>query len=410
VATVYAALVITATGREHAAALDAADPLAALRDEFILQSDAVAYLDGNSLGRPPRAAASALHDVVQRGWGERLIRSWSEGWMEIPLELGDRIGALIGAAPGQTVVADSTTVCFYKAVSAALDARPGRDEIVTDRGNFPTDRYVLESIAAQRGLRIRWLEPADAVHGPSAGEVASLAGERTALVTFTHVDYRTAAILDMAAITRVAHDAGALALWDLCHSVGAVPVALDADGADLAVGCTYKYLCGGPGSPAFIYVRGELQGALRQPVWGWLGRRDPFEMAQGYVPADGIRAFLSGTPPILALTALAAGVEIVERAGIERLRAKGLALTEHAIAIADTIGEVTVFSPRDGARRGAHVALAHPRAQQLCRELAERRVLTDFRTPDVVRIGLSPLTTTHVELWDGLDALRELLG
>ena len=308
------------------------------------------------------------------------------------------------------MVADSTTVCFYKAVSAALDARPGRAEIVTDRGNFPTDRYVLESVATERDLRIRWLEPADPTHGPSAQEVARAVSERTALVTFTHVDYRTAAILDMAQITRVAHDAGALTLWDLCHSVGSVPVSLDDDGVDLAVGCTYKYLCGGPGSPAFVYVREEHQAALRQPIWGWLGRRDSFRMEQGYVPADGIRAFLSGTPPILALKALEAGVEIVERAGVQRIRAKGIALTEYAISLADTLPAVAVASPRDPARRGAHVALAHPDAQALCGALATRGVLADFRTPDVIRFGLSPLTTRHVEVWDAIEALRALLA
>jgi len=396
--------------RAHAEALDGADPLAAFRDEFLLGADDVAYMDGNSLGRPPRAAAAALADVVESQWAGRLIRSWTEGWMEVPLELGDRIGALVGAAPGQTVVADSTTVSFFKAVSAALDTRPGRREIITDPGNFPTDRYVLESIADARGMRIRWLEPEDPTHGPSPAEVSRLACEHTALVTFTHVDYRTGAILDMAQITRAAHDAGALALWDLCHSVGAVPVALDEDGADLAVGCTYKYLCGGPGSPAFIYVRAEHQAQLRQPIWGWLGRRDSFRMEQGYVPADGIRAFLSGTPPILALKALEAGIEVVERAGIERIRAKGIALTEHAIALADTVAGVEVASPRDPARRGAHVALAHPDAEELCRALATRGVLADFRTPDVMRYGLSPLTTRHVEVWDAVEALRALLA
>jgi kynureninase len=396
--------------REHAAALDGADPLAAFRDEFIPGADDVAYLDGNSLGRPPRAAARALAEVVQSVWAGRLIRAWTEGWMDVPTALGDRIGALVGAAPGQAVVADSTTVCFYKAVSAALDARPGRDEIVTDRGNFPTDRYVLESIAATRGAQIRWIEPADPTHGPSAQEVARVVSERTALVTFTHVDYRTAAILDIAQITQIAHDAGALTLWDLCHSVGAVPVSLDEDGVDLAVGCTYKYLCGGPGSPAFVYVREEHQEALRQPIWGWLGRRDAFAMEQGYVPAEGISAFLSGTPPILALTALEAGVEVVERAGVARIRAKGIALTEYAIALADTVPEVSVASPRDPARRGAHVALAHPEARALCVALAARGVLADFRTPDVIRFGLSALTTRHVEVWDGVEALRALLA
>jgi len=393
--------------------LDREDPLAAFRAEFLIPDETTVYMDGNSLGRPPARVAEALALVVARGWSERLIRSWTEGWMDLALELGDRIGALIGAAAGQTAVADSTTVCFYKAACAALDARPGRTEIVTDPGNFPTDRYVIESLAAARGLWLRWLEPADPTRGPSAAELAALVGECTALVTFTHVDYRSAAILDMAAITRVAHDAGALTLWDLSHSVGAVEVSLDGAGADLAVGCTYKYLCGGPGSPAFIYVRRELANTLRQPIWGWLGRLDPFRMDPGYEPAEGIRAFLSGTPPILALHALEPGIEMVTRAGIERIRAKGIALTELAIALADAwLAQhgVSVASPRDGAVRGAHVALAHADAAALCEQLAGRGVLADYRAPDVVRIGLSPLSTRFAEVWDGLSVLRELLG
>jgi kynureninase len=399
--------------RAAAAELDRADPLASFRNEFLIGTDPPVYMDGNSLGRPPAAVAAALGGVVASGWGERLIRSWSEGWMELPLTLGDRIGALVGAAAGQVAVADSTTVCFYKAACAALDARPGRNEIVTDRGNFPTDRYVLESLATQRGLRLRWIDPVDPTQGPSAQEVAAACSQRTALVTFTHVDYRSAAILDLAAITLVAHDAGALTVWDLSHSAGAVEVALDAGGADLAVGCTYKYLCGGPGAPAFLYVRAEHQQLLRQPIWGWLGRRDPFLMGPGYAPAEGIRAFLSGTPPVLALHAVAAGVELVERAGLERIRGKGIALTQLAIALADSwlaqLG-VTVGSPRDGLRRGAHVALVHPEAASLCERLCARGVLVDHRAPDVVRVGLSPLSTSFVEVWDGLAALRELLA
>ena len=399
--------------RADAAALDRADPLAGFRDEFLIGPDPPVYMDGNSLGRPPAAVAGALAGVVASGWGERLIRSWSEGWMDLPLTLGDRIGALIGAAPGQVAVADSTTVCFYKAVCAALDARPGRDEVVTDRGNFPTDRYVLESLAAQRGLHLRWLEPADPTHGPSPAEVAAACSQRTALVSFTHVDYRSAAILDLAAITRAAHDAGALTVWDLSHSVGAVAVALDAGGADLAVGCTYKYLCAGPGAPAFLYVRAEHQASLRQPIWGWLGRHEPFLMGPGYVPAEGIRAFLSGTPPVLALHAVGAGLELVERAGIERIRAKAIALTELAIALAERwLAElgVSVGSPREATLRGAHVALVHPDAASLCEQLGARGVLVDHRAPDVVRVGLSPLSTSFVEVWDGLSALRELLA
>ena len=398
--------------RAAAAELDRADPLAAFRDEFAITEDPLVYMDGNSLGRPPARVLEALAGVVGSGWGERLIRSWTEGWMDLPLLLGDRIGALLGAAAGQVAVADSTTVCFYKAVSAALDARPGRTEIVTDPGNFPTDRYVLESFVAQRGLTLRWLDPADPIRGPGPQEVAAVCGPATALVTFSHVDYRSAAILDMTAITRAAHDAGALTVWDLSHSVGAVPVALDGAGADLAVGCTYKYLCGGPGSPAFVYVRRSLADTLRQPVWGWLGRRDPFRMDPGYEATDGIRAFLSGTPPILALHAMEPGLELVERAGIERIRAKAVALTALAIVLADawlTEHGVAVASPREEAIRGAHVALAHRDAAALCEALTARGVLTDYRAPDVIRVGLSPLSTRFVEVWDGLAALRDLL-
>jgi kynureninase len=399
--------------REAALQHDRDDPLAPLREEFLFDGDAIVYMDGNSLGRPPRAVLGSLERVVRDGWGGRLIRAWTEGWMDIALALGDRIGALLGAATGQLAVADSTTVCFFKAASAALDARPDRTEILTDPGNFPTDRYVLESLAAQRGLRMRWLEPADPIHGPSAEEVAAAVSEQTALVTFTHVDYRSAAILDMAAITAAAHAAGALTVWDLSHSVGAVEVSLDAAGADLAVGCTYKYLCGGPGAPAFIFVAAEHQRTLRQPVWGWLGRRDPFAMDPGYEPVEGIRAFLSGTPPILALHALEPGLELVERAGIEAIRAKGMALTGYAIELADSWlapHGITVASPREPKRRGAHVALARADAKQLCERLATRGVLADYRAPDVVRAGLSPLSTSFAEVHDGLAALRDLVS
>jgi kynureninase len=401
------------THPDAAAALDRDDPLRDFRRRFVTAPDDPIYLDGNSLGRLPRDTPQRLQEVVQRGWGERLIRGWSEGWIELPQRLGDRIGsALLGTAPGQMAVADSTTVCLYKLVSAAVAARPGRREIVTDRDNFPTDRYVLESVAAQHDLVIRWVA-ADAAAGPEPGDVAAVIGPETALVALSHVAYRSAFVLDMAGISRAAHDAGALMLWDLCHSVGALPVRLDADGADLAVGCTYKYLNAGPGSPAFLYVRAEHQPYLRQPIWGWWGRRDRFEMAQGYEAADGIVGMLSGTPSVLALTAVQAGAELVIEAGIEAIRAKAVALTEFAIALADAWLaplSMTVGSPRDSARRGAHVALVHADARELSRRLIERGVIVDFRTPDAIRIGLSPLTTTFADVRDGLAVLRDLLS
>ncbi|MGH2871065.1 MAG: kynureninase [Solirubrobacteraceae bacterium] len=402
----------TRSDRADAVARDADDPLAPLHERFVVADDGLIYLDGNSLGRLPRETPERLAAVVREQWGERLIRGWSEGWMELPRTLGDRLGTeLLGAAPGQVAIADSTTVCFYKLAAAALAARPGRTEIVTDVDNFPTDRYVLESLKRERGCEIVWIE-ADPHTGPTPEQVASVVTERTALVTFSHVCYRSAFILDLPAITAVAHGAGALTLWDECHSVGSMPVSLDADGADLAVGCTYKYLNGGPGAPAFLYVRAEHQAALRQPIWGWLGRRDPFEMAPGFIPADGISAMLSGTPPVLALTAAAVGIELSIEAGIDAIRRKSVALTEYAIGLIDEslapLG-CGVGSPRDAARRGSHVALVHPDARALCPALAQADVLTDFRTPDVIRLGLSPLTTRFVDVYDGLARLGELL-
>ena len=399
--------------REAAASLDGQDPLREFRERFLIDP-AVVYLDGNSLGCMPQAALARLQDVAAIGWGERGVRSWDEGWLELPIEIGDRLGAAaLGASPGQTVIGDSTTVCFYKLVCAALDARPGRSQIVTDVDNFPTDRYVLEGIARSRpGLEIVWLD-GDPSGGPEASDVARVLGPRTALVTFSHVSYRSAHIADMAAVNAVVDGAGALMLWDLSHSAGSVPLSLDGDHAPLAVGCTYKYLNGGPGAPAYMYVRRDLQAELRQPIWGWLGRRDPFEMAPGYDVAAGMRGFLSGTPPVFGLAAVDEGVRVVAEAGIEAIRAKGIALTELAIALADALLAefgARVASPRDPARRGAHVALAHPDAQTLCARLIERGVIPDYRRPDVIRFGFSPLTTRFVDVWDGVDALRELLS
>ncbi|HEY2656234.1 MAG TPA: kynureninase [Solirubrobacteraceae bacterium] len=388
--------------REHAAELDARDPLRALRERFVIDPEVV-YLDGNSLGCLPRATASRLEDLVVEGWGRRGVRGWDEGWLELPIEIGDRLGAaVLGAAPGQVVIGDSTTVCFYKLVCAALDARPGRSEIITDRDNFPTDRYVLEGVANARGLRLVWLDG-------DPETVTSLIGPDTALVTFSHVSYRSARIADMPRIDRVVREAGALMLWDLSHSAGSVPISLDGDQVPLAVGCTYKYLNAGPGAPAYMYVSRELQSELRQPIWGWLGRRDPFEMAPGYEAAAGMRGFLSGTPPVLALAAVDEGVRLLAEAGIDAIRAKGIALTQLAITLADDrLATVRVASPRDPARRGAHVALSHPDARALCARLIERGVIPDYRRPDVIRFGFSPLTTRFVDVWDGMEALREL--
>lgn len=402
--------VLAVTDRAHAEALDDADPLASFRARFAFPDPDVVYFDGNSLGRMPLSTPARLEAVLRGEWADELIRGW-EHWLTFPLEVGDRLAPLLGAEPGELTIADSTTVNFYKLAAAALGARPGRDVVVTDRPNFPTDRYVLEGLAAARGLAIRWLDP-DPVDGPQVADVAAALDERVALVTLSHVNYRSAAIADLPAITRLAHEAGALVLWDLSHSGGSVPVGLRTHDVDLAVGCTYKYLNGGPGAPAWLYVRLELQASLRQPIQGWFGQRDQFEMGHGYDPEPDIRRFLVGTPGILGIAAADEGISISAEAGMDAIRAKGIALTEYAIALHDAwlapLG-CEVGSPRDPARRGAHVAIRHPAARQLTRDLIARKVLPDFRAPDSIRIGLSPLTTSFVDVWRGLGVLRDLL-
>ena len=398
---------------ERAHDLDAADPLKGYLDRFVDPGDGnvLAYLDGNSLGRPLKITAERLEAFINGQWAQRLIRGWTDEWMEWPHSIGDAIGAAaLGAAPGQVVVADSTTVMLYKLAHAAVAARPGRTEIVIDTHNFPTDRYVVESIAEERSLSIRWIDT-DPEGGITADDVAAAVGPSTALALFSHVAYRSGHLADMAAITRVVHDAGALILWDLSHSVGSVPVHLDECDVDFAVGCTYKYLNGGPGAPAFGYVRMNLQEQVSQPIWGWLGRVDAFEMEPGYEPAAGIRRIISGTPPIIAMIPVRAGVELVAEAGIEAIRAKSIALTEFAIEVVDSWPaelQVTIGSPRDSASRGGHVTIRRADFRELTPLLWEHGVIPDFRAPDGIRLGLSPLSTSFVELHRGLETISEL--
>ena len=395
--------------------LDAADPLASFRDRFVVPDPDLVYLDGNSLGRLPRETASRLGGFVADEWGGELIRGW-EHWIAEPARVGDLLAtAVLGARPGEVVVSDSTTVNFYKLAHAALEARPGRRVIVTDRANFPTDRYVLEGLARTRDLEIAWLDP-DPVEGPLPGDVAEVVSahpEDIALVTLSHVNYRSAAIADMAEITAVAHEAGALALWDLSHSAGSIEVDLEGSGADLAVGCSYKYLNGGPGAPAWLYVREALQGELRNPIHGWFGQREQFAMGQGYDPQPGIGQWLTGTPGMLGLAAAETGIALVAEAGIGRIRAKGVALTEYAIALVDArLADhgFSVGSPRDAARRGAHVSIRHPDARRLTTELIARGVIPDFREPDSIRFGLSPLTTSFRDVERGVAELERIVS
>lgn len=399
------------TDRLRAQELDAQDPLARFRARFLPAEDVVAYLDGNSLGRPLVATAERMQSFIADGWGTRLIRGWDEQWMRWPETTGDLIGtAVLGASSGQTVVADSTTVMLYKLARAAVAARPGRTEIVLDTDNFPTDRYVLEGIAAERGLTLRWVET-DPASGAQPDQVAAAVGPQTALVVFSHVAYRSGFMADVPAITAIAHEAGALMLWDLCHSAGSVPVQLDAWGVDLAVGCTYKYLNGGPGAPAFGYVRAGLQDEIGQPIWGWMGRKDVFEMGPGYTPADGIRSIVSGTPPVLAMIPVQVGVELTAEAGIEAIRSKSILLTDFAIEIVDSWPaelRVQVASPRDSATRGGHVTIRRPDFREVTSALWARGVIPDFRAPDGMRIGLSPLSTSFVELYDAMEVIRSV--
>jgi kynureninase len=389
---------------------DRADPLAARRDLFVTGGDVVAYLDGNSLGRPLKASLARVETFVRDEWAGRLIRGWDEGWMDLPLTVGDELGRVaLGAASGQVAIGDSTTVLLYKLVRAALDARQGRTEIVIDRDNFPTDRYIVEAIAADRGLTIRWLEP-DAAAGVTVDQVATVVGPATALTLFSSVGYRSGYLADVESITDLAHRSGALALWDLSHSVGVVPTPLDGWGVDLAVGCGYKYLNGGPGAPAFLYVRRELQGELSQPIHGWLGSRTPFLMGQGYEPAEGIRAFLSGTPPVIGVQSMRDMIALIDEVGLDAVRSKSIALTEYAVALCDELlPEARLASPRDPAERGGHITIAHERFAAIMPALWSRGVIPDFRQPDGIRLGMSPLSTSFTEVEIAVRAIRELL-
>ncbi len=401
--------------RDAAAALDASDPLAGFRSRFTGTEDdggdGLLYLDGNSLGRLPRDTPAALSRVVEEQWGRGLIGSWAS-WIGEATRIGDVLAdGVLGARPGEVLVGDSTSVNLYKLLVAAIGARPGRDVVVCTADDFPTDRYIVAGVAEAQGMTVREL-PADIDEGLDPATLAAALDERVAVVVLSHVAYRSGAKADLAAITRQARDVGALVLWDLSHSVGSVPIELAAAGADLAVGCTYKYLNGGPGSPAFLYVRRELQDELRSPIRGWFGHRDQFAMGPAYEPAAGIERFGVGTPPVLASAAVEVGARLVAEAGIGALAEKGSALTDLAIALGDewlAPHGVSLASPRDPERRGSHVTFHHPAAWQLTQALIDSGVVPDFRTPDRVRLGPAPLYTRFVDVWDGMDRFRALL-
>lgn len=388
--------------RDEARALDAADPLGRLKERFRLP-DGVLYLDGNSLGAMPAAAPGASARAVEEEWGTGLIRSWNDaGWIGAPVRLGDRIAPLIGAMPGEVVVADTTSVNLHKLLTAAVTAGERR-VILTEPGNFPTDLYVAQGIAATiPGLSVR-TAPRDGIVDAITDEVA--------VVMLTHVHYQTAAMFDMAAITAAAQAKGALMLWDLSHSVGAVPVDLNGCGADLAVGCGYKYLNGGPGAPAFLFVAERHQVRLRSPLSGWMGHAAPFDFVDDYAPADGIKRWLAGTPPVLGMAALEAGLTTFGGVDLAALFAKGRALSELFIAeVSSRCPQLTLASPADPARRGSHVSFAHSDAYPVMAALIDRGVIGDFRAPDLLRFGFTPLYLGYEDVWRAAEVLGEVLA
>ncbi|MET9101586.1 kynureninase [Streptomyces antibioticus] len=386
--------------------LDASAPLAGMRDRFLLPENVV-YLDGNSLGPLPAAVPPVLDDVLRRQWGTDLIASWNtHGWWDAPLRVGDTVGWIVGAAPGQTLVGDSTSVQLYNALGAAAALRPGRPLLVTDPGHFPTDRYITDSVAARQGLQTRRVRPAD------LGELLAAEGDRVAVVGYSPVDYRTGELHDMAALTRAAHDAGALVLWDLCHTAGAMPVQLDALGVDFAVGCGYKFLNGGPGAPAFLYVAARHHEHWSPALTGWTGHADPFGLHDTYTPAPGIARGRVGTPPMLSLLCLEAALTVFDGLDLDQVRARSLSLTGFLLHCAGTLLDGLGFepvTPAEPERRGSQVSLRHPHAYGLVRALAARGIVGDMRAPDLLRFGVNALHLSHTDLLHALTSLREIV-
>ncbi|MGD2205873.1 MAG: kynureninase [Anaerolineae bacterium] len=401
-------------GPAFARHLDAQDDLASFREVFVSAEPSLIYLDGNSLGRLPRQTAERMQEAVESEWGRDLVRAWNTGWYEAPSQVGEKIAQLIGAEPGQVVSSDSTSVNLFKLVMAALAMRPERKRIVSDVLNFPSDLYVLQGCIRLLGdhHHLHLISSVDGIT-VTPQDVIDALDEQTALLTLSHVTFKSGFLYDAAAITEQAHDVGALVLWDLSHSVGIVPTELDRWGVDLAVGCTYKYLNGGPGAPAFLYVRRDLQERLTSPIWGWFGQHSPFAFEPDYEPVPGVKRFLAGTPPILSLLALNSALDLTLEARVERLRRKSVRLTSYLVYLVDTILASFGFSlgsPRDPTRRGSHISIRHPEGYRINRALIEEmHVLSDFREPDTIRLGLAPLYTTFSEVWEAVDRIRQTI-
>ncbi len=398
--------------------LDTQDELASFRNEFVIDDPNLIYLDGNSLGRLPKRTIDLMSRSVEQEWGKRLIRIWNDGWVNTPTDLGAKIAKLVGAQPDEILVCEATSINLFKLAVAALRARPTRTKVVSDVFNFPSDLYILQGIIDLLGHRhfLELIPSTDTITiEPEA--ITQAIDSDTALVTMTHVAFKSAFMYNMAAVTEEAHRAGALTLWDLSHSTGAVPVDLNGAGADLAIGCTYKYLNGGPGSPAFLYVRRDLQAELAQPLWGWFGAKNPFAFDLDYSPAPNISRYQVGTQPMLSMKAIEPSLDILLEAGIDRLRAKSLQQTEYLIYLADQLLAplgYTVGTPREPHLRGSHVSIRHPEGYRINRALIESespdvKVIPDFREPDNIRLGIAPLYNTFTEIHQAIQRLRVLI-
>jgi kynureninase len=398
--------------RETAQRLDSQDPLRPYRDRFVIDDPAWIYLDGNSLGRLPKATVERQRKLVEEAWGRRLIRSWNEGWIELPGRVGAKMARLLGARPDEVIMADSTSVNLFKLALAALQVQEGRSRVVTDNLNFPSDLYVLQGVARLAAAEIELVPSPDGVHGPVEG-LGDAIDDRTALVVLSHTTFKSGYTYDMNTITRLAHQAGAMMLWDCSHSVGAMPIALSENQVDLAVGCSYKYLNGGPGAPAFLYVRHDLQESLYNPVSGWMGQRAPFEFGLEYEPAPGLGRFLTGTPPILSLAAVEPGLDLLLEAGIERLRDKSVRQTGYLIDLwREELAPLgfQLNSPVEETNRGSHVTLGHDDAWPISQALIELgAVQTDFRRPDNIRFGIAPLYNSFSDLYEAVARLKHIV-
>ena len=404
--------------RAYALQLDSQDNLATFREAFVIDDPNLVYLDGNSLGRLPKVAIERANQIVQEQWGKDLIRGWNKGWWEAPVRVGDKIGQLIGAAAGQVVVSDTTSVNLFKLTMAALAYQPEKKRIVTDTMNFPSDLYILQGCVEMLVRRpapheIIRIGSNDGELTPDLTELEEAINEDTALVTLSHVLFKSGYLYNMQKTTELAHRKGALVLWDLSHSVGALPIALDNCYVDLAIGCTYKYLNGGPGAPAFLYVNKNIQDKLSSPIWGWWGQKNPFDFDINYEPALGAQRFLVGTQPMISLLVMEAALEPTLQAGMDSIRAKSILLTDYASFLTESLFAQYGFSlgsPVDSAQRGSHISIRHPEGYRINRALIEEmNVIPDFREPDNIRLGFAPLYTSFVEVWEGFDRIKRVM-